>query len=108
MEIPSSPWRAAPWDPAEALAQAAAVAPERCGEAVRWQALPGSIGHTFTHFHLRLDVRRADHDGPAPAGHVWLAAADIAGEALPSVMRKALEAGCPEYGKSRKTSGRRV
>ena len=68
----------------------------------------GTIEHTFTHFHLRLDVRRADHDGPAPAGHVWLAAADIAGEALPSVMRKALEAGCPEYGKSRKTSGRRV
>jgi A/G-specific adenine glycosylase len=56
----------------------------------------GSIEHVFTHFALDLEVRRADVGrAAAPTGHRWVAAADIAGEALPTVMKKAIEAAIP-------------
>jgi A/G-specific adenine glycosylase len=55
----------------------------------------GSIDHVFTHFALELAVFRARYDGPAPAGHFWSGPADIAGEALPTVMKKAIEAAIP-------------
>lgn len=56
----------------------------------------GSIGHVFTHFALTLDVLRADVAAPPPpSDHRWVAAADIAGEALPTVFRKAIELAVP-------------
>jgi A/G-specific adenine glycosylase len=63
--------------------------------AANWQRV-GSIAHVFTHFALDLDVFRADVlANPAPDGHFWSAAADLAGEALPSVMKKVIEAAIP-------------
>ena len=60
----------------------------------RWRRVPGAVEHTFTHFHLRLEVRRADVGSgtAAPAGHWWSAPDEIAGEALPTVFRKAIAA----------------
>ena len=56
----------------------------------------GRIAHVFTHFALDLAVFRADvGDRPAPAGHWWSPAAAIHGEALPTVMKKAIEAAIP-------------
>ncbi|PIO98762.1 A/G-specific adenine glycosylase [Pleomorphomonas carboxyditropha] len=53
----------------------------------------GEVEHTFTHFHLVLSVKMAEvGDRPPPAGCFWLDAAAVAGEALPSVMRKVVEA----------------
>ena len=50
----------------------------------------GTVGHVFTHFELRLSVYRADGE-IAPAGHQWWSGPDtIAGEALPTVMKKVL------------------
>jgi A/G-specific adenine glycosylase len=52
------------------------------------------VEHTFTHFHLRLAVRRGDVPlaTAAPAGHWWSLPADLSGEALPTVFRKAIAA----------------
>ncbi len=50
----------------------------------------GTVGHVFTHFELRLDVYRGEGDMRLEAGQWWSAAEDIAGEALPTVMRKVL------------------
>jgi A/G-specific adenine glycosylase len=60
-----------------------------------WQAVPGIVTHTFTHFRLdavvyRARVRasaalRASADAPRCQ---WLARRDLAAAALPSVMRK--------------------
>jgi A/G-specific adenine glycosylase len=55
----------------------------------------GSIAHVFTHFALELTVFHARYDGPAPTGHFWSGPADIAGEALPTVMKKAIETAIP-------------
>ena len=60
-----------------------------------WRALPSPVAHGFTHFELRLSVERAavDLDMPAPPGHWW--ATKPSAEALPSVMKKAIEAAYP-------------
>jgi len=56
----------------------------------------GTITHVFTHFALELEVRHAATDSPvAPPGHRWVDAADLPSEALPTVMKKAIEAAIP-------------
>ncbi|MCX7382475.1 MAG: A/G-specific adenine glycosylase [Alphaproteobacteria bacterium] len=82
-ELPGTPWRAEPWPHADAWTHAPAPAPWRHA---------GRVHHVFTHFELHLDVYAAEipvirvNDGylrPATA---------LAGEALPSVMRKCVAA----------------
>jgi A/G-specific adenine glycosylase len=48
------------------------------------------VTHAFTHFPLELTVYTASVDAQAraPAGMRWVAIADLAGEALPTAMRK--------------------
>ncbi len=62
-----------------------------------WRLLPGRVVHVFTHFRLELSVWRADipvrHE--APAGTWWSPAEAVAGEALPTVFRKVIEAAVP-------------
>ncbi|RWC32731.1 A/G-specific adenine glycosylase [Mesorhizobium sp.] len=55
----------------------------------------GRIAHVFTHFALELEVFHAHIKGDAPAGHFWSLAHEISGEALPTVMKKAIEAAIP-------------
>jgi A/G-specific adenine glycosylase len=61
--------------------------------AADWQAC-GSIRHVFTHFELELFVFKAhvlNADAALP-GHWWAKSATIAGEALPTLMKKVIEA----------------
>ncbi|WP_181706074.1 A/G-specific adenine glycosylase [Chthonobacter rhizosphaerae] len=84
-ELPGTDWTEAPAaDPLAAAPLAAA-----------WTPVSGLVEHTFTHFHLKLSVVRATSDAPAPDGCWWSAPGDIAGEALPTVMKKAVEAAIP-------------
>lgn len=57
-----------------------------------WRKLVGQVEHTFTHFHLVLDVRACTHieDGELlTAGDLrWVPLENLADEALPTVMRK--------------------
>ncbi len=63
----------------------------------------GRVQHVFTHFALDLRVFRADvGDMPAPAGHWWAAVHAINGEALPTVMKKAIDAAIPEITKRKR------
>ncbi len=56
----------------------------------------GSIRHVFTHFALELEIRHGKAGRrAAPAGHRWVDAGDLPGEALPTVMKKAIEAAIP-------------
>ena len=62
-----------------------------------WRSVPETVIHTFTHFRLELRILTAlvPARTPAPADHWWAAAEGLANEALPSVMKKAIEAALP-------------
>ena len=81
LEVPSTEWSgerpAAPLDHAPVDAA--------------WRKLPGSVTHTFTHFHLDLAVMRAaagEGELLQDGDYRWVRREDLAGEALPTVMRK--------------------
>jgi A/G-specific adenine glycosylase len=85
MEVPSTLWREAPWEVAEAQAAAPLAA--------AWRALPGTVRHTFTHFHFEVTVWAArSESAPAVAGR-WVALDALADAAVPTVMRKIIEHG---------------
>lgn len=67
--------------------------------AADWQRA-GSISHVFTHFSLEMEVFWTRTDRAAPTDHFWSGPAGIAGEALPTVMKKAIEAAIPGATKS--------
>lgn len=94
LEVPGSEWREGATPEATAPFQAA------------WKPV-AEVEHTFTHFHLVLSVMAAEvGDRPPPADCFWLDAAAVAGEALPTVMRKVVEAvtGTPARRESRRPS----
>ncbi len=68
-----------------------------------WQKTPTAVRHTFTHFHLELQVWRANVPNSAspPDAHWWSSAEMIEQEALPTVMRKAIAAGLGKAIKAR-------
>lgn len=82
-EVPSTPWETA-GPPRTAVVRDAVPLP-----AVSWRALPGTVRHTFSHFHLDLTVTTglAGGDWPSADGF-WVPVGALDGEALPSVMRK--------------------
>lgn len=65
--------------------------------AANWARVPGTVVHVFTHFRLELAVYRATVPlrQRTPAGAWWANAEALPGEALPSVMKKAIEAALP-------------
>ncbi|MCA3554584.1 A/G-specific adenine glycosylase [Aestuariivirga sp.] len=81
MEVPSTEWAAKVTKP-EAQAPLSAA----------WRRLPGMVEHTFTHFHLELVVWVAEKiaDGALrdDGDYRWTKREALAGEALPTVMRK--------------------
>ena len=62
-----------------------------------WKSTAQDVEHTFTHFHLVLSVRhgRFAMRSAAPDGAWWSPADTLPHEALPSVMKKAIEAALP-------------
>ena len=85
IEVPSTPWRADHWPAEEILPFAPLV--------TRWRTLPGTVGHTFTHFHLELSVRTGTGGRPAGDREIWHPPAGLAQLALPTVMKKVLRHG---------------
>jgi len=82
MEVPSTPWREdlGAWEIAEAAAHAPAQAD--------WRALPGLVSHTFTHFHLEINVIAGLVRKPELALGYWCPLDEIKTQALPTIMRK--------------------
>jgi A/G-specific adenine glycosylase len=89
LETPSSPW-----------AEGKTVGRSWRGHApleADWRKMSGLVEHTFTHFHLELEVYRAEVGRDAqpmraaePERCRWLKLRELQGAALPSVMRKVL------------------
>lgn len=96
MEVPSTYWaQHLPADPAQEAPLTAF-----------WQTGAGRIAHTFTHFHLELEVWKARiiDDGVLrdDGDYRWVLPDDLTGEALPTVMRKIVAAIIPAPGKARR------
>jgi len=86
MELPGTPWLTRAPDEVAWLAHA----PARSS----WRRLPGTVGHTFTHFHLELGLYVAEQAAAAhevPGEARWVDPADLGKEALPSLMTKVLK-----------------
>jgi A/G-specific adenine glycosylase len=83
LEVPSTGWSASAGNRHEA-----AGAPL----AADWRLTIGLVSHTFTHFHLELEVWLAlgVAQGVMPETGTWYPRSTLASEALPSVMRKVL------------------
>jgi A/G-specific adenine glycosylase len=79
LALPTSDWRAARWDEAEALAAAPAPAD--------WRGV-GEVEHGFTHFTLTLQLLRAEGEA---RDVIWTPRPGL--QALPSVFLKAARAG---------------
>ncbi|MGD9739768.1 MAG: A/G-specific adenine glycosylase [Bauldia sp.] len=62
-----------------------------------WRNVGVPVVHVFTHFRLQLAVYRATvaDDEAAPGNHWWSSPTDLPGEALPSLMKKVVEAAVP-------------
>jgi A/G-specific adenine glycosylase len=90
-EVPTTQWTP-DFDEADALANAPRFAANKSNKLIAWRRLAGVVRHVFTHFPLELSVYVAQLPARtrAPAGMRWVALADIAAEALPSLMRKVL------------------
>jgi A/G-specific adenine glycosylase len=87
-ELPGTAWRTAPWTAQEALG----FAPMRGA----WRQA-GQVRHVFTHFELLLDVYAARVERIVADGFLRPVPA-LAGEALPSVMRKCVAVGSGSAG----------
>ena len=94
VEVPGSDWA----NRAGAVARDAAPPIE-----ADWRHLSATVVHVFTHFRLELNVycARVRAMEKAPSGCWWAPVETLAGEALPSVMKKVIEAALP--GATRRT-----
>ena len=80
MEVPSTEWREAAVDEAVARQQAPVKA--------AWVRLPGTVRHTFTHFHLELTVLAGETATGAKAEGQWVPLDRLSDQALPTAIKK--------------------
>jgi A/G-specific adenine glycosylase len=86
-EVPTTVWKA-DFDETAAIGAAPHFQPPHRSRA--WRKINGVVRHVFTHFPLELTVYRTEVPlgAKAPQGMRWVGIADLADEALPSLMRK--------------------
>jgi A/G-specific adenine glycosylase len=90
-EVPTTPWTHE-FDERGALDEAPSLNVARRKLPIKWRPVAGMVTHVFTHFPLELIVYTTlvPLDTVAPAGMRFVPACDLAGEALPNLMRKVL------------------
>jgi A/G-specific adenine glycosylase len=90
-EVPTTAW-SADFDEDEALKFAPLLSSSRGGgnRNIAWRRIAGIVRHVFTHFPLELSVYVSEMPIGTPAleGTRWAKVSELAGEALPSLMRK--------------------
>lgn len=88
MEFPSTDWREQAWSQLEAVR----LAPGKS----RWRELPGTVRHTFTHFHLELTVwsgETSERISPERISNdaIWARPDEFHAYALPTLMKKVVQ-----------------
>lgn len=90
-EVPSTDWTASQ-DGASGPEAGPATHP--LGRLIQHWQRAGVVRHSFTHFHLELSIFYSElaHETAPPAGRGWWAPwSDLTNQALPNLMRKALD-----------------
>ena len=84
MEVPSTNWVEGALPDRKTAAMAAPL------QMANWDEISGTVRHTFSHFHLELNVVTASVDEvhAAPQDCRWCQPREFEEHALPSVMRK--------------------
>jgi A/G-specific adenine glycosylase len=73
-----------------------------------WRVLGAEARHTFTHFHLRLQILTTELEvSVSPAAGQFLAARDFRPSALPTVMRKVFDLAAPSFPPIEQTAAKR-
>ncbi len=54
----------------------------------KWRLLPGTVRHSFTHFHLELAVLAGEVRAGVTKGGQWVPLDELSGQALPTLMKK--------------------
>ncbi len=92
-EVPTTDWTK-DFDESAVRKSAPRFAPKT---SPKWRRIAGTVRHVFTHFPLELAVYAAAVPArtAAPTGARWVAIGELAGEALPSLMRKVLAHALP-------------
>jgi A/G-specific adenine glycosylase len=100
-EVPGTKWASSP-----AVSGNAELTVDAPFDAA-WERLDRSVIHVFTHFRLELAVFRAHVSSPCrpPPECWWAPPQSLPGEALPSVMKKAIEAAVPGATRQAKRRG---
>ena len=80
MELPSSDWQ----ENRRPLKNILNDAPVK----TTWKMLPGKVKHTFTHFHLELEIVAGQCRKPELIDGIWCKASRFSEHALPTVMKK--------------------
>lgn len=81
MEVPSTQWVEETREEATLLTEAPLAKP-------KWKKRVGQVRHTFTHFHLELDLYEASVPLKANADGEWVLPENLGDHALPTVMKK--------------------
>lgn len=81
--LPTTAWREKPWDLSDE--ELLSYAPKGVET---WEPLPKRVSHTFTHFHLELQILkgRCTH----PISGIWSPLENLKSHALPTVMKKVI------------------
>ncbi|MCB1463831.1 MAG: A/G-specific adenine glycosylase [Nitratireductor sp.] len=95
-EVPTSGWTAS--RDGETGPQAAPF--DATGYGAEWREA-GRVSHVFTHFALDLTVWHCRVEERPPVGGWWSPPGELAGEALPTVMKKAIEVAMPNATRKR-------
>jgi A/G-specific adenine glycosylase len=95
IEVPSTEWRVKPIDEKAARKEA----PVRAS----WVRLPGTVRHTFTHFHLELAVLAGETGADPKAEGLWVPLDRLSEQALPTVMKKVVNHALGIARRSRRT-----
>lgn len=88
--LPTTVWRDTPWE----VEPRGLVAEETFTDAPEgveaWEHLPGIVRHTFTHFHLELKIAKGRSNVPQKG--LWSSFDNLKSHALPTVMKKVIQA----------------
>ena len=83
MELPSTEWSVQHFDNLEESFLSIGI--------VNWKQIPNSVKHTFTHFHLEMQVYEGVTDENTDISGIWCNLEDLDKQAFPSLMKKVLK-----------------